>query len=98
MNRSLTIFAAILVGCGTIPLIVAIAGCAAFPPPTAGLAIQPGPCGLEYRLDAAAGVPLSVPVGGWVVRVEASGDATVTLAQPCKDAPTPQPQTQEPAP
>lgn len=97
MNRNLTIFAAALVFCGTIPLIVAIAGCATFPPPTAGLAIQPGPCGLEYRLDAAAGVPLSVPAGEWVVKVEASGGATVTLTRACQ-APAPQLETQEPAP
>jgi hypothetical protein len=73
-----------------------LTGCAAFPPPTAGLALQAGPCGLEYVATAAAGVPLEVPVGAWVVRVEASGGATVTLAQPCKDAAVPQVETQEP--
>jgi hypothetical protein len=66
---------------------LALTGCATLPPPTAGLAVQAGPCGLEYRLDAAAGVPLSVPAGEWVVRVEAQGGATVTLTRACAPAP-----------
>ena len=73
-----------------------LTGCATLPAPTAGLALQTGPCGLEYVATAAAGVPLEVPVGAWVVRVEASGDATVTLARACQ-APTPQVEAQEAA-
>lgn len=68
-------------------IVLALTGCATLPAPTAGLAVQTGPCGLEYRLDAAAGVPLSVPAGEWVVRVEAQGGATVTLTRACAPAP-----------
>lgn len=71
----------------TLAAALALSACAALPPPTAGLAVQTGPCGLEYRLDAAAGVPLSVPAGEWVVRVEAQGGATVTLTRACAPAP-----------
>ena len=70
---------------------LSLPACAALPapPPSAGFAVLPGPCGLEYQLTAKAGVPLSVPAGVWVVTVDAQGGATVTLTRACA-APRPQ--------
>ena len=52
----------------------------------AAVSLHPGECGAVVRLEAAAGVPLTAPVGEWIVEVQAEGGAVVTLRPVCEEA------------